>query len=507
MSQLGGLIQNGILGGIAAGQRDRQMRFQQEQAAIEQQRYGDRLLLEQDQNRRANEEIAMRREQAARLLRQDQADANVLRAAFSASAPAGPQTAGPRPQQVAAEYQNDGGTPEGPGGSGGQLVNVNAQPAAPVDWWASIHPDDLAHASPSVQSLAVTGRKNQLALAQARQEAINDFNTLKANDRSTRFVRDDVWDKWLMYGVPHTEEDMSQSVRDRAINKAETRKQALIDLMTLHPSADGVGPPMIDAAARASLIGLPPELVEDHYHRVWAPQQKAAQTQKILADAYQAVRSAKDGSPEWSSGVATIQANGGSSLLESLLKPKTDPLADDRMRYAVNAAKDDMVRLGKEYADLTGTESTNGTFKPGPMVAPTDEERAMASTSDKDADTGWGDWEGKNDYSIKDVRKARAKVAAWDSYAKARQRYEATAGQMGVGASVAPVVGAPVAAPGWSPQSPPVDHSYGEAYDGGVTDAAPDPVTVARQAVQEFTKKMGRPPTRDEFKKMMGGGQ
>jgi hypothetical protein len=214
----------------------------------------------------------MRREQAARLLRQDQADANVLRAAFSASAPAGPQTAGPRPQQVAAEYQNDGGTPEGPGGAGGQLVNVNAQPAAPVDWWASIHPDDLANASPSVQSLAVTGRKNQLGLMQARQEALHDFAAARAAG-TTLFAGDEAWDKWTQFGAPATDKEMPQRIKDRAINKAETRKQALIDLMTLHPSPDGVGPPMVDAAARASLIGLPPELVEDQYHRVWAPQQ------------------------------------------------------------------------------------------------------------------------------------------------------------------------------------------------------------------------------------------
>jgi hypothetical protein len=178
--------------------------------------------------------------------------------------------------------------------------------------------------------------------------------------------------------------------------------------------------------------------------------------------------------------VATIQANGGSSLLESLLRPQTDPLADDRMRYAVNAAKDEVARLGREYANLTGTVSEKGKFNPGPMVPPTQSERDRLK---KTAKTEWND--GVSDMSDEDYAALGHKVAAWDAYTRALQRYEAAAGQAtgATGPAAAPAASAQETPrpSGVSPYDRP-DHSEGEAY---AQDTTPNEYASMRDAVKQ----------------------
>lgn len=290
-AQTGQLVQQGLTGGFSLGQRQQELEMQAGRDQLAVQREGRIAEQDQIQNDMLRQQLAERKRQAAEVLRMQQADDNLMRSMFTApvamAAPAGPRP-GQTPQGASPGYGQ-----RGDGDGSQQPAQPQVVPTEPANWYDGINPEDIAHASPSLQGIVVRAKGGRLALAQAKQDSLSTYQQMKSAGMH-RFAGADTWEEWAMHGVPVDINDAPAAFRDRASNKAEGIKQAMVDLMTIgddNPSVPGPPPP-VDTQRRAQLMGMPPEAVEVFF-KDWTAKEKLRIQQQQAQQAYAVVNDPK----------------------------------------------------------------------------------------------------------------------------------------------------------------------------------------------------------------------
>ena len=450
---LGALMQNGLLGGMSASRQQQSLDMQREAMARDAEMEAIRQQL-------LAQELVDRKRMAAEYLRGQEADARFMQALLGASEDAAPAPTGPRPQQARAGMgpQADDGSAQlavasrqgrtgmGPMPDDGTAgVAAGATGASPPrgrasEWWAGINPADLPYLSRDKQELLVRAKGGRLALQQARRDAETQYRSLEASGM-VKYVDPKVWDEWMMLGVPVDISKAPPVIGRRAENNAEITKNAYIDLMTIHEPPPGqMVPPLVDEAKRADLMTRPPEYVEVVYQQHLAEQAMERKRQEHAAkidEVAAGIMAARGVSPAVARGMATMVVNGAGSLAQG----RADPLADDQMRYAVQAAKEKMERAEKEYRGATATKAKyTGVVHEGVLAPPTDAERErLKHPAETEPFDGIADMD-EDEYAA-----LRAKVAAWDAYQKAKGEYERTIDGVMRGGSRAAAPAAPAA--------------------------------------------------------------
>ena len=364
--QLGGILQSGLLRGADLYQQQQAMQLQQAAAARAAQDDAIRQQLMQ-------QELADRRRAADQVLRSHEASQRVYKALFQNSQPA-----------PVAGVDTSVRTGMGPPADDAAVTTM----AAPVDPFAGISPEDLAYAPHDVQDLFVKGIADRAALQRDRDNATKQYNFLRA-DGSSKLVHPDVWDRWSLLMVPGLNiDDAPLEVRNRAVNKDDQVKMAMIDALTIpDPQPGMVGPQMVDNDRRVRLIASHPAVVKWEYDR----EMKARSDAQRQANAMALVQE---------------RARGDIERAKATAAGRADPLADNRIQWSINQAQNDVEQAAREYKAHNQDEKNTD----GRLLPPTPDEIELAARPDSGWFTSDGAW-----------NRAKAKVAAWKRYEQAKQ--------------------------------------------------------------------------------------
>jgi len=386
MTQLGlgfgQLIQQGIGSGWDNYRADQQMQLARasEAARAEQQAVNLELM---------RQELAQRRQAAADHLAQQEADQQVTAAIFGA--------------------QEGGTNPDGTPGN--------------VDWMTGINPDLAARASPRVQEFLTKHKENRLALGQRRAELTNLYQ-LASKQGALPYVTDHQWGEFIDNGVPGLDFSKApESVRARAINREENTKRAQIDMMTI-PDTDGtVGPPNVDVQGASWLETQPAATVDMLFRQRWLPaeqlrqKQKQAEAERVsIAQAHEVYNNPKASPSERAAAYALLAQKN----MPIPRDPGTSADATQRRwaaAKAIDQAKNGVEEAMREYKAFNQDEKNAD----GRLMPPTDDDYKRADTNGEDINTGFWDVSGENAYKEPEVNQAKAKVAAWNKYVRAKK--------------------------------------------------------------------------------------
>lgn len=356
----GQLIQSGMRSGMDAYRADQQLAMSRiaQQADLEQQAFRMDAM---------RQEMEQRKQEAARFLQTEDANRQVFGAVMGAKSPV---------------VNQDGSVTED-------------------DWTQRLDPNVVQFADPKHQDMIVRYRSDAGGQGRKRAEIAQQFQAAKSSGH-LKYVSPNLWRDFIDYGVPGVDiNDAPDEIRFSAQNRAENKKTAYIDMMTLHPASDGSGPPAIDQGLRAQLGSMPPEIVEDHFRRVWMPQQNAEA--EIQRDTAALLGSIPNLTPEKAR--AFVLARRGGLVNQEAVnisgRQRTDPLANDRIRWSIEQAKGAVEQAAKEYKAFNQDEKNTD----GRLLPPTADEIELAKRSDSGwltRDSTWHD--------------AQAKVAAWQRY-------------------------------------------------------------------------------------------
>lgn len=397
MSQLGELLQRGMLAGMDRRRADQELALRQ--AAME-----DEAAQRALRSEIMREQQAAARREAEMMLTQQEADRSILGAMFA------PASAAP--------------------GDGGK----------PADWWSGLTGETLASASPRVQELASRAKMGRDAEAARRAQLQAVADRLRAQGM-TRFLGEREAREMIGMGIGLRPDELPRSMREELEDRDEKVRRAKITLMTTNDFGEQ------DSRVAGLMMTMPGELVDIEYER-WKqaraqemqtaalqrldpgldPEQAAAMAQLGAGDNYAgevARRRAGEPTPEaldvakraykalLSDGTTTEQRADAYAQLAGRNMPmavRENTVSPDgaSLRFAAQQAE-------QEYLALTGDGS-----KPGVLTPPTEKEMTLAAiTREADLDPpGLGNRVG----SESEWNKARAKVAAWRKYESAVRR-------------------------------------------------------------------------------------
>lgn len=478
---LSGVMQNGILGGIAAGQRQQGLEQSAQQQALHAQVVA--------------QELSDRKARAAELLRTLEADEQVSRALLNAPT-------GPRPQNPMAGYQAAGLQTPGPVADLQQMGQGNqpqaappagiaapapgapagpAQQAAPPQWYDGVSPLALAHASPHIQDMVVRAKAGRSQLLQARQDAHDSYNQMKIAGLH-KFAEPKQWDEWMHMGVPVDINDAPQEVRDRTVNKAAAIANAQIDLMTIHdPTEHGQqGPPHVNAELRARLMASSPEAVSVFFQD-WQNQQRVERQIQLLAGRGDQALSLEDRRQE---GRLDLAGNKDAASMARLVFKTDHPtpkqvslMQDPDVKNAYSAVSD----IDRNHANVQHDIAALEHEREGLMFRPDlkdDEQKVEAERINKRLETLYGakdTLEGQRRHATA-KRAAAVQAAGRKPIAPAPQQ----ATQPPTAGPAAPVAPATTPAPATPPQDA-TDAEIDSIIAAGITDPAAIKAELARR--------------------------
>lgn len=334
---------------------------------------------EQQQQRQAAlaQELADRRQRASMLLRSQEATTNVLKAL----------------------------TQPAPVGMDGRPVPVHQ----------IVNPADLADADPGIQQLVTRGMADQMKLSQDFERATKQYQAAQTSGM-TKYVSPRTIEEWMQAGVQVDPNHLPLDMAARSEDTRSARRAAMIDLMTILPARDGMGPPGVDQASRQQLEAMPLEGVEIVFER-WKQEegrkQKYEQMQMDI-DQLQASYIAAGAPPERARGLA-VQAAMNAPLLYR--QPGTgDQLADNRATLELRMAEEALKVAKAQYEAINVKMGGGKQIKMG-LMPPSPDEIAAAS---KPRDTGYTliPWSGTSEG---DYAQLQAKTAAWQKYKDAER--------------------------------------------------------------------------------------
>ena len=491
----GQLISGGIRGGYDMALRGRDM-------AMAEQQHGLRMQMEQL-------DLLERKRRATRALESEEADAQIMgalmtpqaaptMAGYQPTAQGGPVVRGPAgPRVPGVNLATDGSGVDGSGVSNlvGKVNTANQQKAT---WWGGIDPGVLAKASPRAQEMVARAAMSRQALTESITKANADYAFMKSSGMS-KMMPAGMVDEWMSLGVQMDPNDLPPEIRERAIDRMESRRQGMIDWMTIADEEDaaimGVPVGTVDTAARERYQQMDAAGVEVFYQN----ERERRGAMREVAKQEQAAKRANE-KWAWQESVRRFDdsARAAVTTTDAALKQST---ADWKAADTKAKAAEKAYRLASGQTQVLGSGATKQVAATA-IRPPTPDEIKKAAHKPED-DSFW-----KNDPEASEIEKAQAVVASWNEYQEAKAAADEARAQADKAARLNQaalreveniprqiqqgLIGPQQAAPGsMGPQAPlphtPSWEDAGTQNPGGAADAQPERLSITGSPAPEIS--------------------